>query len=79
MPSSAPRKPNLISTVQQPCLIKLTILAFQSSSRIALNACKTHKLAVIAFVVAIAGMMFPAISIIREITTSFVKTEFAYA
>lgn len=31
-----------------------------------LNACKTHRLAVIAFVVAIAGMMLPAISTLGE-------------
>lgn len=37
----------------------------------ALNACRTHKLAVIAFVVAIAGMIFPAISVVREIIVFF--------
>jgi hypothetical protein len=41
----------------------------------ALNACRTHKLAVIAFVVAIAGIIFPAISILDQILINFLQRQ----
>lgn len=71
MLSSALEKPRIVSIVGQ-WLLELTILAFQSSPRMALNACKTHKLAVMAFVVAIAGIILPAISVNHIISTAFI-------
>lgn len=77
MQSSARGKPNIFSIVGLR-LLELTILDFQSSPRMALNACRTHKLAVMAFVVAIAGIMFPAISIIHIISIRLTMEKITY-
>lgn len=78
MLSSVPGKPRIISIVGL-WLLELTILAFPSSPLMALKACKTHKLAVIAFVVAIAGIIFPAISVIHLVSNALAMTKITYA